>query len=186
MKPKPWERGNRSDRFGDRTRINNQIRIPEVRCIAEDGSQLGIMPTYKANEMALAAGLDLVEISPQAKPPVCKIMNYGKFKYEKEKKEKLAKKNQTQTKVKEIKFHANVGDHDYNTKIRQATDFLNEGHRVKFSLFFRGRENAHKEIGFELMERVAVDLTEIGEVEQTAKFVGRNLIMMVFPKKSKA
>lgn len=159
------------------------IRVPEVRCIGADGEQVGVISTRDALRKATEAGLDLVEISPNAHPPVCRIMDYGKFKYEVEKKERQAKKHQTQTKVKEIKFHANVGDHDYVTKLRHAGDFLNEGHRVKFSLYFRGRENAHQELGFELMKRVAKDLAETGSLEQDARMMGRNLIMMMVPKK---
>ena len=157
--------------------------MPEVRCIDAAGEQIGIISTRDALRKATEAGLDLVEISPNAHPPVCRIMDYGKFKYEVEKKERQAKKHQTQTKVKEIKFHANVGDHDYETKLRHATDFLNEGHRVKFSLYFRGRENAHQELGFDLMKRVAQDLTEVGSLEQEARMMGRNLLMMMVPKK---
>ena len=157
--------------------------MPEVRCIDAAGEQIGIISTRDALRKATEAGLDLVEISPNAHPPVCRIMDYGKFKYEVEKKERQAKKHQTQTKVKEIKFHANVGDHDYETKLRHATDFLNEGHRVKFSLYFRGRENAHQDLGFVLMKRVAQDLAEIGSLEQDARMMGRNLLMMMVPKK---
>ena len=157
--------------------------MPEVRCIDAAGEQIGIISTRDALRKATEAGLDLVEISPNAHPPVCRIMDYGKFKYEVEKKERQAKKHQTQTKVKEIKFHANVGDHDYQTKLRHATEFLNEGHRVKFSLYFRGRENAHQELGFDLMKRVAQDLTEVGSLEQEARMMGRNLLMMMVPKK---
>ncbi len=159
------------------------IRVPEVRCIDADGEQIGIISTRDALRKATEAGLDLVEISPNAHPPVCRIMDYGKFKYEAEKKDRQAKKHQTQTKVKEIKFHANVGDHDYQTKLRHATEFLNDGHRVKFSLYFRGRENAHQELGFELMKRVGQDLAEIGSLEQEARMMGRNLLMMMVPKK---
>lgn len=127
-------------------------------------------------------GLDLVEISPTAKPPVCRIMDYGKYMYQQEKRKRKAKQNQSQTKVKEIKFHANTGEHDYNTKLRHAFDFLEQGFRIKFSLYFRGRENAHHEIGLELMKRVARDCEKVGTIEQEPRLMGRSVIMMVFPK----
>ena len=157
--------------------------MPEVRCIGADGEQIGVISTRDALRKATEAALDLVEISPNAHPPVCRIMDYGKFKYESEKKDRQAKKHQTQTKLKEIKFHSNVGDHDYDTKIRHASEFLAEGHRVKFSLYFRGRENAHQDLGFVLMKRVAKDLEEAGTLEQDARMMGRNLLMMMVPKK---
>lgn len=126
-------------------------------------------------------GLDLVEVSPTAKPPVCRIMDYGKYKYEQEKKQRQAKKHQAATKMKEIKFHANVAEHDYQTKLRHAREFLEAGHRVKFSLYFRGRENAHRDLGFELMNRVIEDLKETGTVEQTPRMMGRTLFMLMCP-----
>lgn len=129
--------------------------------------------------------MDLVEISPTAKPPVCRIMDYGKFKYDREKKKKKNKKSQSAGKLKEIKFHANVEQHDYDTKIRHAREFLEEGHKVKFSLFFRGRENAHQEIGYEVMSRAGKDVEDIGNIEQETRLVGRNLIMMVAPQSQK-
>jgi len=142
-----------------------------------------VVATKDAQRRATSLGLDLVEISPTAKPPVCRIMDNGKFKYDQEKKLREAKKKQTQTKLKEIKFHANVGDHDYDTKLRHATEFLAQGHRVKFSLYFRGRENAHQELGFELMQRVAEDLKEQGTLEQSPRKMGRSIIMMMVPPK---
>ncbi|MBN1268524.1 MAG: translation initiation factor IF-3 [Kiritimatiellae bacterium] len=163
-------------------RVNHAIRVPEVRCVDEDGGQLGVMSTRDALVMAQQRGLDLIEISPTAKPPVCKIAEYGKYKYEMEKKEKAARKHQSLTRLKEIKFHANTGEHDYQTKIRHALDFLEEGHRVKFSLFFRGRENAHPELGFDLMNRVINDCQVRGTVEQTPRRMGRSLIMMMCPR----
>lgn len=165
--------------------MNNMIRVPEVRCIDENGEQLGVIPTRKALTLAHEAGLDLVEIAATSKPPVCRIMDHGKFKYEQDKKKKEQKKKQVQTKLKEVKFHVNVGDHDYETKMRHAFEFLEEGHRVKFSLMFRGRENAHRELGFELMKRVAQDIAEVATIEQSARLQGRNIFMMVVPKKTK-
>jgi translation initiation factor IF-3 len=154
--------------------------VPEVRLIGANGDQLGVVSTYDAMTQARSAGLDLVEISPTARPPVCRIMDYGKYRYDLSKKEKQNKRSATATKVKEIQLHPSVGDHDYEVKLRHLKDFLGEGHRVKVALFFRGRENAHKELGFELMNRVLADVREIGVVEQAPKLLGRN-IQMVLP-----
>ena len=166
-------------------RMNNMIRVPEIRCIDEDGEQLGVIRTRDALVRAHEAGLDLVEINATANPPVCRIMDHGKFKYEQDKKKKEQKKRTTVVKLKEVKFHVNVGDHDYETKLRHAFEFLEEGHRVKFSLMFRGRENAHRELGFELMKRVTADIAEVATVEQAPRLQGRNIFMMVVPKKNK-
>ena len=155
--------------------------MPEVRLVAANGDLLGIVPTYEAQTKAREAGLDLVEISPTARPPVCKIMDYGKYRYELSKKEKHSKRNATTSKVKEIQLHPSVGDHDYEVKMRHMTEFLEDGHRVKVSLYFRGRENAHKELGFALMNRVLADIHEIGIVEQAPKLLGKNILMVVMP-----
>lgn len=163
--------------------MNNQIRVPEVRCIDEEGNQLGVIPTRKALTLAHEAGLDLVEIAATAKPPVCRIMDHGKFKYDQDKKKKEQKKKQVVTKMKEVKFHVNVGEHDYQTKLRHAHDFLSEGNRVKVSLQFRGRENAHRELGFELMKRLIEDCKEVATVEQDPRLMGRNIFMMLVPGK---
>jgi translation initiation factor IF-3 len=165
--------------------MNNMIRVPEIRCIDEDGEQMGIIRTRDALVRAHETGLDLVEINATAKPPVCRIMDHGKFKYEQDKKKKEQKKKQTVVKLKEVNFHVNVGDHDYETKLRHAFEFLEEGNRVKFSLMFRGRENAHRELGFELMKRIVADISEVATVEQSARLQGRNIFMMVIPKKTK-
>jgi translation initiation factor IF-3 len=143
------------------------------------------MDTRDAFKIAQQRGLDLVEIAPTAKPPVCRIMDYGKYKYEQHKKKKEARKHQSHTKLKEIKFHANVGEHDYQTKVRHAHEFLAQGHRIKFSLYFRGRENAHHELGFEVMNRCAEDCSDIGQIEQPPRLVGRNLTMLIYPKTQK-
>lgn len=132
--------------------------------------------------MAENLGLDLVEIAPQAQPPVCRIMDYGKFKFEEEKKEKAARKHHVATRVKEVQFHPNVGDHDYQTKVRHIREFLEEGHRVKIGLFFRGRESAHQELGFELLNRVIRDCQDLSTPEQMPKFLGRNLFMLLTPR----
>lgn len=161
------------------------IRVPEIRCIDEDGEAMGVIPTRQALMRAHETGLDLVEINATAKPPVCRIMDHGKFKYEQDKKKKEQKKRQVVVKLKEVKFHVNVGDHDYETKLRHAQEFLAEGHRVKLSLMFRGRENAHRELGFELMKRIVADLAEVATVEQAPRLQGRNIFMMVVPNKKK-
>jgi len=165
--------------------MNNMIRVPEIRCIDENGEQMGIIPTRQALIRAHEAGLDLVEISATTTPPVCRIMDHGKFKFEQEKKKKEQKKKQTVAKIKEVKFHVNIGDHDYQTKLRHAHEFIEGGDRVKVSLMFRGRENAHRELGFELMKRIIADCAELATVEQTPRLMGRNIFMMIIPKKTK-
>lgn len=159
--------------------MNLNIRVPEVRCIDSDGSQIGVIETREAQARANKAGLDLVEVSPTAKPPVCRIMDYGKYRYEQSKRQSQSK--QVRVKLKEIKFHINVEQHDYETKLRQARKFFEKGHRVKFSLFYRGRERAHKELGFQLMERVASDLADCAQVDQKPRMMGRNVIMQMSP-----
>lgn len=153
-----------------------------MRCIGVDGSQIGVISVSQALNLAHAAGLDLVEISPNAQPPVCRIMDVGRYKYELEKKERAAKKHQTQTKVKEVKFHTNTDTHDFEMKVQHIRDFLGEGHRVKVSLMFRGREQAHKELGFELMHRVAKAIEDIATGDKAPQHMGRILHMMFAPR----
>jgi translation initiation factor IF-3 len=148
-----------------------------------DGTQIGVVETREALRRAQEKELDLVEVAAAARPPVCRIMDYGKFKYEQGKKDRSSKK--AGSRVKEIKFHANVGEHDYQTKLRRAHEFLDEGHRVKCSLYFRGRENDHREFGFDVMNRVMKDCEGIGAVEQLPRMVGRNLVMMISPSRTK-
>ncbi|MFN2351699.1 MAG: translation initiation factor IF-3, partial [Kiritimatiellia bacterium] len=128
-----------------------------MRCISDTGEQLGVIPTSEALRQAAARGMDLVEVSPTANPPVCRIMNFGKFRYEESRKTKLARKNQHATVVKEVKFHLNVEEHDYQTKLGHILDFMSKGHRVKASLLFRGRENEHRDLGYALFERLRQD-----------------------------
>lgn len=154
-----------------------------MRCIGADGSQIGVISLSHARQLAEQAGLDLVEISPNADPPVCRIMDYGRFKYEQEKRDKAARKSHVATRVKEIKFHANVDEHDYQTKLRHLRDFIAEGHRVKVSLFFRGRENAHQELGFEIMNRALRDCSDVASPDQVPTKMGRALIMMLAPRR---
>jgi len=143
------------------------------------------MRTGDALRRAQEFGLDLVEVSPTAKPPVCRIMDYGKFKFDQEKRLKEAKKHQVQTKLKEVKFHVNVGDHDYETKMRNLSKFIEHGDRVKISLMFRGRENAHRELGLEVINRVIKDSVEYTTVEQVPRMQGRNVTAVLVPKKKK-
>lgn len=149
--------------------------------IGDQGEQLGVMHPRDAMKVAVERGLDLVEVAPGAKPPVCRIMDYGKYKYEQRKKEREAKKNQKTIDVKEVKLRPGIEDHDFNTKVRNAARFLGDGNKVKVTIMFRGREITHPEIGRELCERVAQDVSEIAKVEKAAKVEGRNMTMMLVP-----
>jgi len=140
---------------------------------------LGVISTSEALKLAFAEGFDLVEISPAANPPVCRIMNFGKFKYEESRKEKMARKQQSGSMIKEMKFHANVEEHDYQTKLRHIREFLENGHRVKASLMFRGRENEHREIGFELFKRLIKDCEPVGVSVAPPKLLGNNLFLLI-------
>jgi translation initiation factor IF-3 len=153
-----------------------------VRVVDYDGSQAGVMPTSAALNLAQQRGMDLIEVAPQAVPPVCRICDYGKYKYELEKKEKQAKRHQSQTKVKEVKFHSNVEDHDFITKCRHIREFLAENFRVKVSLMFRGREQAHTELGYQVMSRVSKELQDVGITERSPEQMGRFLFMMISPR----
>ena len=157
------------------------IRAAEIRLIDHEGENAGVVDPSRAMEMAEEVGLDLVEISPNANPPVCKIMDFGKFKYESQKKANEAKKKQKVIEVKEVKFRPNIDTHDYDVKMRNVTKFLEGGDKVKVTLRFRGREMAHQELGRELLERVAEDIKEIGKVENMPKMEGRQMIMMIGP-----
>jgi translation initiation factor IF-3 len=167
----------------NQTRINEQIRTKEVRLISQDGEQLGIVPTTEAIEKALDLGLDLVEVAANADPPVCKIMNYGKYKYQMTKKEAKSRKHQKQIQIKEMKFRPRTDEHDYNFKLKHIQRFLEKGNHVKVHVHFRGREITHQELGKELLDRVAVDIGDIAEVEGSAKIEGRNMTMLLVPKK---
>ena len=154
-----------------------------MRLISSTGEQLGIVSTRQAMSMAEEEDIDLVEISPNATPPVCKLMDFGKFKYEQSKKRDEAKKKQKQVQIKEIKFRPGTDDGDYNIKMRNIQRFLAEGDKVKITLRFRGRELAHQQLGAQLLKRVQEDLVEVGAVEQFPKMEGRQMVMMVAPKK---
>lgn len=154
-----------------------------MRLISSDGEQLGIVNTRQALTLAEEQDVDLVEISPNASPPVCKLMDYGKFKYEESKKRDEARKKQKQVQIKEIKFRPGTDDGDYNIKMRNINRFLDEGDKVKITLRFRGREMAHQELGLALLKRVEAELAEVGAVEQFPKMEGRQMVMMIAPKK---
>lgn len=181
--PSAAVKGNRDQQRSHR--INHEIRIPEIRVIDADGNMLGVMPTKEALRLADDREMDLVEIAPQAKPPVCKIIDYGKFSYEMQKKEKLAKKNQQQQLMKEVRFKWRTDTHDFNFKARHARDFLNEGNKVKASVMFRGREITHHEIGKELLERFVLELQDIAKIDSPIKMEGKNLSVIMSPQKNK-
>ena len=162
-------------------RVNGRIRAPEIRLIGPDGQNVGVVKPERALELAEQIGLDLVEISPNATPPVCKIMDFGKYKYETQKREAEAKKKQKTIEVKEVKFRPNTDTHDYDVKMRNVTRFLEAGDKVKVTLRFRGREMAHQNLGRELLERVAEDVKELGKVENMPKMEGRQMVMMIGP-----
>ncbi|WP_228000956.1 translation initiation factor IF-3 [Nocardia australiensis] len=165
------------------TRINDRIRVPEVRLIGPGGEQVGIVRVEDALRVALEADLDLVEVAPDARPPVCKIMDYGKFKYETAQKARESRKNQVQTVIKEQKLRPKIDDHDYETKKRNVVRFLEAGSKVKVTIMFRGREQSRPELGFRLLQRLASDVAELGFVETSAKQDGRNMTMVLSPHK---
>lgn len=163
--------------------INEQIRDKEVRVIGEDGEQLGIMSAKDAMKLAREAELDLVKIAPTAKPPVCKIVDYGKYRYEQMRKEKEAKKKQKTIDIKEVRFSPNIDTNDLNTKINQARKFLSKGDKVKVSIRFRGRELAHTEIGIDILNNFAAQLEDVAVVEKPAKVEGRSMVMFLAKKR---
>jgi len=164
-------------------RINREITAPEVRLVAEDGEQLGIVPVADALRAAEEQDVDLVEIAPLANPPVCKLMDYGKFRYREQKKAHEAKLKQKQIQIKEIKFRPRTDEGDYKIKLNKLIEFLEEGDKAKVTLRFRGREMAHQEFGKRVLERVKADLEAIGVVEQFPKMEGRQMVMVIAPKK---
>lgn len=172
-------------RAAQRPPINENITAREVRLIGAEGEQIGIVSIQEAMAVAEEAKLDLVEISPDAEPPVCRVMDYGKHVFEKKKQQAIARKNQKQIQIKEIKFRPGTEEGDYQVKLRNLIRFLNDGDKAKVSLRFRGREMAHQELGMELLKRVEQDLLEYGSVEQHPKMEGRQLMMVIAPKKKK-
>ncbi len=163
-------------------RVNTDILNDEVRCISPEGEQLGVMKTADAIAQADAQGLDLVEVSPNTDPPVCKILDYGKFKYEAQKKKNEAKKKQKIIEVKEIKLRPNIDEHDYQVKMRNVQKFLDEGDKVKVTMRFRGREMAHQELGVNVLNRVRDDTEDVAKIEAFPKLEGRQMIMVIAPK----
>ena len=163
-------------------RINDAIRAREVRLIDENGQNVGVVSRFDALDRASAAGLDLVEVSPDANPPVCKILDYGKYKYQEQKKAAEARKNQKVVEVKEIKMRPSIDDHDYDVKMRSIKRFFDEGDKVKITLRFRGREMAHQHIGMDLMQRVKADLGELAKVEAEPRLEGRQMVMVLAPR----
>ncbi len=166
-------------------RINGEIDAPQVRLVGEDGSQLGVVGIREALGKAEEAELDLVEIAPLANPPVCRVMDYGKYKYHEQKKQHEARLKQKQIQVKEVKFRPATDENDYQIKLRNMLRFLDEGDKVKVTLRFRGREMAHQEFGVALLKRIEADALELGSVEQFPKLEGRQMVMVMSPKKKK-
>jgi translation initiation factor IF-3 len=170
----------------DTTRINERIRVPEVRLIDENGQQVGIMKTSEAIRYAESRELDLVEVAPDAKPPVCRVLDYSKYKYEQTQKLKAARKHQQQINIREIKFRPKIAQHDYDTKKGHVERFLNARDKVKITIMFRGREMAHPERGEMILNRLAEDLGELAIVEQRPQQDGRNMTMMLAPQRAGA
>ena len=163
-------------------RYNQLITVPKVRVIDENGENLGVMYTREAIDQAAEVGLDLVEVSPNADPPVCKFLDVGKFRYEAQKKANLARKSQKTQEIKEIKMRPNIDDHDYDTKMRNVTRFIEEGDKVKITLRFRGRELSHQQLGMNLLRKVQDDVAEIAKVEAFPRMEGRQMLMVLAPK----
>ncbi|WP_417456651.1 translation initiation factor IF-3 [Kordiimonas sp.] len=163
-------------------RVNDQIRVREVRLIGANGENHGVVSTAEAMNIAADSGLDLVEISPNAEPPVCKVLDYGKFKYEQQKKANAARKNQKTQEVKEIKMRPGIDVHDYQTKMKKIHQFIEKGDKVKVTIRFRGREMAHQELGMEVLHKVAGEMEEEAKIEARPKMEGRQMIMVIAPK----
>ena len=163
-------------------RVNERIRVPQVRVIGDDGQQIGVLPVREALALAQSRGLDLVEVSPTARPPVCRVMDYGKFKYEQNRRARKAKRKQHQMQLKEIKMRPKIEDHDYSFKLLHAREFLEGRDKVKFTVTFRGREIAHQEIGYKLIQRAIADLADVATVESPPRSEGRTLNAVLMPK----
>jgi translation initiation factor IF-3 len=163
--------------------VNDRIRAKEVRVVAPDGEQIGVRPIDEARWLARELGLDLVEVAPDARPPVCRLMDYGKYKYEQSVKQREARKKQSRTIIKEVKFRPKIDTHDYQVKMRRALQFLQENDKVKVTMMFRGREVTHPEIGRDILARLADDVADYGEVEIGPKMEGRNMTMQLAPVK---
>ena len=166
----------------DGPRVNEEIRIPQVRLIDQDGEMQGVLTVREAMQRAFAVGLDLVEISPNADPPVCKILDFGKFKYEQQKKKNEAKKKQKVIEIKEIKVRPNIDENDYQVKLRAMKTFIEEGDKVKVTLRFRGREMAHQDIGVRVLERIRAEMDTTSKVEQMPRMENRQMVMVLSPR----
>lgn len=166
----------------DRVRVNEQIRISPVRLIGADGEQVGIVPIEEARRAAMERGLDLVEVAAMARPPVVKVMDYGKYRFEQAKAARAAKKKQHTIQLKEVKYRPGVNDHDFNFKTRHARKFLEEGNKVKVTMMFRGRQVTHPELGRDVLLRVSGELADVGKIEMHPKLEGRNMTMVLAPK----
>lgn len=184
-----YEKGNKKGEGAissrDQQRINEEIRVPEVRLIGAKGDQVGIVPITEALRIAQEEQTDLVEVAPQADPPVCRLMDYGKFLYEQSKKERESRKSQKQTEIKEIRLRPKTGEHDIAYKVRDARRFLQRGAKVKVRIRFRGREITHPELGRALLNRVAEELSDVGVVEQSGRMEGHTMLMVLGPGKGK-
>jgi len=174
--------GKKKDSDTKRVNINEHIRAAEVRVISDDGDQLGIVPLAEALNAAREAGLDLVEVAPEAAPPVCRIMDFGRYKYQLSKKSAESRKKSSVIEIKEVKFRPKTGEHDYQFKLRNIQKFLAEKNKVKVSMMFRGREIAHADLGQNLLERVLKDMAETAQMEQSPKLEGRSMVMILVPK----
>ncbi|MBD3245731.1 MAG: translation initiation factor IF-3 [Candidatus Omnitrophica bacterium] len=163
-------------------RVNERILAPTVRLIGPDGSQMGIFPQKKALQKAEEADLDLVEVAPQAKPPVCRIMDFAKYRYEQEKRERELKRHKRHSQLKEIRMRPNIESHDYEVKLKHIKEFLSKGHKVRIRMFFRGREITHKEIGKRVLEKIVQDTEKIGKVDRDSQMMGKAMIMTLGPK----
>ncbi len=171
----------RDDDRGKSLRINERIRVSPVRLIDQNNEQIGVIETGKAQQMAREAGLDLVEVAPGSKPPVCRIMDYGKWKYQQKKKEAKAKAHSKQNELKEVRLRPSTDDHDKQLKMDRARAFLEEGHKVQFTMMFKGRQNAHKDIGFRQFQEIAQELIDMAKVEVNPRTMGRRMTMIVAP-----
>jgi translation initiation factor IF-3 len=168
-------------RINEKVRVNRQIRISPVRVIDPEGEQIGILPIERALEIAEEQGLDLVEVAPMARPPVCRIMDYGKFKYEEQRQAREARKKQHHVQLKEVKMRPGIEDHDFDFKVRHAKKFLEEGNKVKLTMMFRGRQMAHPEYGRKVLDRVFQELQEVSKIEAHPMLEGRSMVMVLAP-----
>ncbi|MEE8497517.1 MAG: translation initiation factor IF-3 [Acidimicrobiia bacterium] len=175
----PIDTGGRS--IAQEPRVNEKIRSREVRLVAPDGGQIGVKPIEEARWLANELGMDLVEVAPDARPPVCRLMDYGKYKYEQSVRQREARKKQTRTIIKEVKFRPKIDSHDYAVKMRRAIQFLDDGDKVKVTLMFRGREITHPELGEKILRRLVEDAKDHGEIESGPKLEGRNMTMQLTP-----